>query len=160
MASQNNMDPPLCAKGCGFYGSLENKNMCSKCYVDYLKQELIAQSVMAFEVLKNSVTTTPTPLPNSSSLLDDHPSPTVTVSGTNGLNSTGSTTTTTTRIRCPCCNKKLGLLGFHCYCGGVFCGEHRYPEKHSCGVDLKTAGREVLAKQNPLCKGDKMQHRI
>ncbi|CAB4269751.1 unnamed protein product [Prunus armeniaca] len=34
-----NMEPPMCAKGCGFYGCVENKNMCSKCYKDHVKQE-------------------------------------------------------------------------------------------------------------------------
>ncbi|KAL6130745.1 PREDICTED: putative zinc finger A20 and AN1 domain-containing stress-associated protein 8 [Fragaria vesca subsp. vesca] len=132
MASETNMDPPLCAKGCGFYGLVAKKNMCSMCYVDDLKQELIAQSLKVYEELNNSVT--------------------------NSLNSTGSTATA--RTRCSCCNKKLGLLGFDCKCGLVFCGQHRYPEKHSCCVDFKAAGREVLAMQNPLCKADKMESRI
>jgi len=32
------MVPSLCANGCGFNGSLINKNFCSKCYKDYLKE--------------------------------------------------------------------------------------------------------------------------
>ncbi|KAK3220912.1 hypothetical protein Dsin_014882 [Dipteronia sinensis] len=30
----------LCVKGCGFYGSEETKNMCSKCNNHYLKTQI------------------------------------------------------------------------------------------------------------------------
>ncbi|BFG37839.1 hypothetical protein CerSpe_241140 [Prunus speciosa] len=76
------------------------------------------------------------------------------VSNTNDNNS-GSN-----KNRCESFNGKVGVLGFECRCGGVFCGKHRYPETHSGNLDLKKAGRDVLAKQNPLCKGDKLQCRI
>ncbi|TKY45021.1 Zinc finger A20 and AN1 domain-containing stress-associated protein 7 [Spatholobus suberectus] len=62
--------------------------------------------------------------------------------------------------RCKSCNKRAGLLGFKCRCGHVFCGTHRYLEVHACKVDLKEIGRQALAKQNPTCIGDKLEHRI
>ncbi|KAK4385076.1 Zinc finger A20 and AN1 domain-containing stress-associated protein 9 [Sesamum angolense] len=38
--------------------------------------------------------------------------------------------------------KKVGLLGFECLCGGTFCERHRYPEAHnSCSFDFKSAGK-------------------
>ncbi|KAL2902247.1 Zinc finger A20 and AN1 domain-containing stress-associated protein 7 [Bienertia sinuspersici] len=59
--------------------------------------------------------------------------------------------------RCGCCNKKVGVVGFKCRCGFTFCGSHRYPEEHNCEFDHKFAGREALAKANPLVVADKLQ---
>ena len=45
---------------------------------------------------------------------------------------------------------QIGLTGFKCRCGYVFCGSHRLAEAHECDFDYKTAGRDNLAKANPL----------
>ena len=39
--------------------------------------------------------------------------------------------------RCASCKKKLGLTGFTCRCGELFCSIHRYSDKHQCGFDYK-----------------------
>jgi predicted nucleic acid binding AN1-type Zn finger protein len=62
--------------------------------------------------------------------------------------------------RCECCGKKVGLMGFKCRCGKTFCGVHRYAKEHSCTFDFKTFDRQILAKQNPLVAGDKLDARI
>ena len=54
------------------------------------------------------------------------------------------------------CNKKVGLLGFVCRCGGTFCSLHRYSDEHPCDFDFKTAGREQIAKKNPLVVAPKI----
>lgn len=46
--------------------------------------------------------------------------------------------------RCMSCNKKIGLLGFHCRCGGTFCEKHRYSDMHECKFDYKTHGKEQV----------------
>ena len=45
---------------------------------------------------------------------------------------------------------QIGLTGFKCRCGYVFCGSHRLAEAHECDFDYKTTGRDNLAKANPL----------
>ncbi|KAJ0042340.1 hypothetical protein Pint_17277 [Pistacia integerrima] len=40
----NKAIPPLCTKCCGLYGSPGNKNMCSKCYKEYLKADVITKN--------------------------------------------------------------------------------------------------------------------
>ena len=39
--------------------------------------------------------------------------------------------------RCLSCKKKVGLTGFTCRCGGLFCSIHRYSDKHECNFDYK-----------------------
>lgn len=59
--------------------------------------------------------------------------------------------------RCHVCNKRVGLTGFECRCGGLYCGEHRYDTAHNCTFDYKTTGREELRKSNPQVISDKIQ---
>ena len=59
--------------------------------------------------------------------------------------------------RCTVCRKRVGLTGFVCRCGTTFCGTHRYPEVHGCTFDFKSAGREEIAKANPLVIAAKLQ---
>lgn len=62
-----------------------------------------------------------------------------------------------TKNRCQVCNKRVGLTGFECRCGGLYCGEHRYDTAHNCSFDYKTTGREELRKSNPQVISDKIQ---
>jgi hypothetical protein len=57
-------------------------------------------------------------------------------------------TVQTNKNRCFSCNKKVGYTGLPCRCDYIFCGNCRYPEKHSCTFDFKTHGRKILEKQN------------
>jgi len=61
------------------------------------------------------------------------------------------------RNRCYSCKKKVGLTGFECRCGGLFCGLHRYSDKHNCSYDYKADGREAIAKANPVIVGEKIK---
>lgn len=58
--------------------------------------------------------------------------------------------------RCGVCKKKLGLTGFPCHCGSMFCPTHRYADQHGCSYDYATEGKKQLAKDNPVVQDDKI----
>jgi len=58
--------------------------------------------------------------------------------------------------RCLVCKKKLGLTGFSCRCGGLFCGIHRYSDKHECNFDYKAMGEKEIAEANPVVVAQKV----
>merc|ERR1711963_209302 len=59
--------------------------------------------------------------------------------------------------RCLSCKKKVGLTGFTCRCGGLFCSIHRYSDKHECNFDYKELGAEEIRKSNPVVVAKKVQ---
>ncbi|CAM8964199.1 hypothetical protein QQ045_004385 [Rhodiola kirilowii] len=58
--------------------------------------------------------------------------------------------------RCSGCRRKVGLIGFRCRCGDVFCWEHRYSDRHDCGFDYKASGRAAIARENPVVRPAKI----
>merc|ERR1719513_105585 len=58
--------------------------------------------------------------------------------------------------RCLSCKKKVGLTGFTCRCGGLFCSIHRYSDKHECSFDYKALGAEEISKSNPVVVAQKV----
>jgi len=59
--------------------------------------------------------------------------------------------------RCSKCKVKVGVIGFPCRCGGIFCSMHRYANEHSCSFDYKEHGAEEIRKNNPQVVGEKIQ---
>jgi len=59
--------------------------------------------------------------------------------------------------RCHECRKKVGLTGFECRCGGLFCSLHRYSDKHKCSFDYHALGAEQIRKANPVVVSEKVQ---
>lgn len=59
--------------------------------------------------------------------------------------------------RCGVCRKKVGLTGFECRCGGLFCAMHRYSDKHECTFDYRSHGQQEIRRNNPVVVGEKIQ---
>ncbi|XP_067378459.1 AN1-type zinc finger protein 5a isoform X1 [Channa argus] len=59
--------------------------------------------------------------------------------------------------RCFMCRKRVGLTGFDCRCGNLFCGIHRYSDKHNCSYDYKSEAAAKIRKENPVVVADKIQ---
>jgi len=59
--------------------------------------------------------------------------------------------------RCQQCNKRVGLTGFECRCGGTYCGVHRYSDMHQCAFDYKRLGADEIRKNNPVIVSEKIQ---
>ncbi|NWV03107.1 ZFAN5 protein, partial [Ptilonorhynchus violaceus] len=59
--------------------------------------------------------------------------------------------------RCFTCRKKVGLTGFDCRCGNLFCGLHRYSDKHNCPYDYKAEAAAKIRKENPVVVAEKIQ---
>ncbi|XP_067369986.1 AN1-type zinc finger protein 5 isoform X2 [Channa argus] len=59
--------------------------------------------------------------------------------------------------RCFSCRKKVGLTGFDCRCGNLYCAIHRYSDKHDCPYDYRSAAAARIRKENPIVVAEKIQ---
>merc|ERR1712236_127169 len=129
--------PQLCKNGCGFFSSIDSKGFCSVCYKDYLKKEAATDSASVETSSKEEVPSTVSESMSQLTLEE-------------------SKDTKKKKNRCLSCKKKLGLTGFSCRCGGLYCAIHRYSDKHDCSFDYKAMGEKEISENNPLIVAQKV----
>ncbi|XP_047313921.1 zinc finger A20 and AN1 domain-containing stress-associated protein 5-like [Impatiens glandulifera] len=145
----------LCVNNCGVTGNPATNNMCQNCFNSTTSVAAALSSTPP--KITASLRRDLSPRSTSSSLLTSSVTTTSrSLSSEAALNATVTVMAKKEVKRCSGCRKKVGLTGFRCRCGELFCGEHRYSDRHDCSYDYKVAGREAISRENPLVKASKI----
>jgi len=171
--------PQLCKNGCGFFSSIDSKGFCSVCYKDYLKKEAASDSASVETSSKEEVPSTVSESMSQLTLEESEKQDEAAAVVIPDVEEAPSDPTTLPpkhedkvdaaydkekeakdtkkkKNRCLSCKKKLGLTGFSCRCGGLYCAIHRYSDKHDCSFDYKAMGEKEISENNPLIVAQKV----
>ncbi|KAF3437291.1 hypothetical protein FNV43_RR20044 [Rhamnella rubrinervis] len=145
----------LCVNNCGVTGNPATNNMCQNCFNASTTATTTSASTANLKFSGDK-----SPISSSSFLPErsDNPAESSRKITMESTRSEEQALFAAKRVvnRCSGCRRKVGLTGFRCRCGELFCAEHRYSDRHVCSYDYKAAGREAIARENPVVKAAKI----
>ncbi|CAF3665749.1 unnamed protein product, partial [Didymodactylos carnosus] len=122
-----------CKNNCGFYASMQYDGYCSSCF----QQQIIKNN----DEKRSTVST-----------INQIYSPSVVViQQQDGITPNEQITQKRKREnkqqynRCEKCLTRVGLTGFECRCGQLFCSKHRYPNEHQSPLTIKQAPTDTIS---------------
>ncbi|KAI3425549.1 uncharacterized protein J3R85_010051 [Psidium guajava] len=155
----------LCINNCGLTGNPATNNMCQKCF-NATSSSSSAPTTSSSSSSTGGLTAGTSVLKFSAEKIrrsgsSRSPDRSGLATGTSRRETAASPPLTESNARrevnrCSGCRRKVGLTGFRCRCGDLFCSEHRYSDRHDCSYDYKAAGREAIARENPVVKAAKI----
>jgi len=168
--------PSLCKNGCGFFSSVDAKGFCSVCYKDFLKKQNsdaatkeVADAAASLSNLNVSVEEEVATKKEQTTECEEesHTEGAVAKSVVDAaaaapelveekVEAEEKEAKKPKKNRCASCKKKIGLTGFTCRCGGMYCGIHRYSDKHNCDFDYNAMGKAQIAAANPVIVAEKV----
>nr|ABS83249.1 AN110 [Zea mays] len=151
----------LCANSCGFPGNPATNNLCQACFLAATASASASVSppppssssspaVLQFDdQQQQQQQQNPRPrAPAASGPTEEPPRP--------ARAPAPAPASSSSVRRCQTCRKRVGLTGFRCRCGDLFCGAHRYSDRHDCCFDYRAAGRDAIARDNPVVRAAKI----
>jgi hypothetical protein len=143
----------LCANSCGFPGNPATNNLCQACFqassasVSPPSPSSSSPPVFQFDDQQQA-------RPSAPAVFADRPAEQTPPPSRPARASTSTSSSSVNR--CQSCRKRVGLTGFRCRCGELFCAAHRYSDRHDCCFDYKAVGRDAIARENPVVRAAKI----
>lgn len=138
----------LCINNCGLYGNPSTNNMCSSCFHSKIRPKSPGTKARPDPIRTGHEQQLDLNRRSAAAVEEEveeerlrQPAAAVAKKAVN---------------RCLKCRKRVGLTGFRCRCGDLFCGDHRYSDRHDCGFDYKATERERIQRENPLVRAAKI----